>query len=381
DREETHLGPTRSVRLLEEEEKKHIALFRRYEEYLRTLMPEECERFDNLTKEPAKLLEILDCREKYPNAATHHFLFWLGTVFFEEYTVYLYEKLSEESSLIQPAWLSAHYTHWREEVQHVMTDAYHIAALNLSEEERYTWSRVFFTWLEENYEQFAGFHVPIQMIQEKYPELAEQLGEPSFVETPFFQDICQGPGFRQTRKASPCIPDLLKQKTEQGKTKSSTPTGRFSIAQAIISSPPPQEAPQPEESVPDRVRKAIAANPNAGIVFVQDDGTETFERYKDLWTRAEITLAGLRKLGCRKGDSAILQLRRNEDFLACLWGCFLGGMKAVPLALPTARHTLEEDRRKLLRIHELMDHPLVIVDESLREFLKEFELPETVQTA
>ncbi|SVD16945.1 uncharacterized protein METZ01_LOCUS369799, partial [marine metagenome] len=185
----------------------------------------------------------------------------------------------------------------------------------------------------------------------------------------------------QTRKASPCIPDLLQQKTDQGKTKSSTPTGRFSITQSIISSPPPQEAPQPEESVPDRVRKAIAANPNAGVVFVQDDGTETFERYKDLWTRAEITLAGLRKLGCRKGDSVIIQLRRNEDFLACLWGCFLGGMKAVPLALPTARHTLEEDRRKLLRIHELMDHPLVIVDESLREFLKEFELPKTVQTA
>ena len=72
-REKADLGPTRSIHLLEEEEKKHIALFQRYEEYLRTLKPEECERFDNMTKEPAKLLEILDCREKYPNTATHHF--------------------------------------------------------------------------------------------------------------------------------------------------------------------------------------------------------------------------------------------------------------------------------------------------------------------
>nr|VFK16370.1 MAG: hypothetical protein BECKLPF1236A_GA0070988_101445 [Candidatus Kentron sp. LPFa]VFK31682.1 MAG: hypothetical protein BECKLPF1236C_GA0070990_101465 [Candidatus Kentron sp. LPFa] len=138
-----HLPGSRSVELFDEEEIKHVRMFRRLADALKAKRPDVAARFDKYLADSFKTVWWHgDHAGNYPSVAIYHFIIWLHAVFFEEYSLYLYDVLKQGDN-IQPVWLSAHYAHMREETQHVITDMAYLDQLDLDEETRKQWGRWF----------------------------------------------------------------------------------------------------------------------------------------------------------------------------------------------------------------------------------------------
>lgn len=175
-----HLPVSRSIELFEEEEVKHIRLFRRFADMLKAKRPDVV----GLLDKHLKIFEHAWWRDpagNYPSIEIYHFVNWLNAVLFEEYTLYLYDVLKQGHN-IQPAWLSAHYAHMREETQHVITDMAYLERLDLDDKTREHWGR---RVMEKQFKRFGeDMSMPIaatwKFLMELYPN-AEMLSP--FMET------------------------------------------------------------------------------------------------------------------------------------------------------------------------------------------------------
>ncbi|MGK7924825.1 MAG: AMP-binding protein, partial [Spirulina sp.] len=104
-----------------------------------------------------------------------------------------------------------------------------------------------------------------------------------------------------------------------------------------------------------------AAQTDARIYHLSEDGTEVVQSYRNLWDDATVIARGLQLAGVATGTLAILQLSQNTDLLAVLWGCILNGCIPVPLTPspglnPTA---------PLFSALELLENPIVLTDDRL----------------
>ncbi|HET9930866.1 MAG TPA: AMP-binding protein, partial [Polyangiaceae bacterium] len=147
--ERAALGGTRSIELLDAEEEKHIAMFRRYGEHLRRLRPElapDADRYLAAARE-----RLAETFRRLTTPLERHYANWVLIVFFEEYSLFMYRELLRDAPALQPVWLAIHRAHAREEAQHVQTDAAYLAALRVSEEQRYAWSRGIFDALAADF--------------------------------------------------------------------------------------------------------------------------------------------------------------------------------------------------------------------------------------
>jgi acyl transferase domain-containing protein/acyl-CoA synthetase (AMP-forming)/AMP-acid ligase II len=116
-----------------------------------------------------------------------------------------------------------------------------------------------------------------------------------------------------------------------------------------------------------------AANPERGIVFIQDDETEIRLSYADVLERAETRLAGLRAAGIVPGAPVLLVFNGSIDFVVTFWACMLGGIVAVPLSYPTSFVQANNPLTKLQGIWEQLDKPPVLSEKRFAERLGELE--------
>ena len=86
----------KSIEMLYQEEIKHIALFDRYASILRDRHPEWVPDFEQAFEPYKPALMNPYNWNAYPSGEVQHYFFWLKTLFFEEYTIYLHEVLKEE---------------------------------------------------------------------------------------------------------------------------------------------------------------------------------------------------------------------------------------------------------------------------------------------
>ena len=176
-RESAQLGPTRSVKLLSDEEEKHIQLFRRVARHLVAQRPQMAERLEALAQDTyAAIRRGLD-DTRQGDARTFHYLSWLRILFFEEYTVHFHQGLAETDG-VQPAWLAAHAMHRREEVQHIVTDVRYLEALDLSEGERYRLSAVFVRDMIEDFDRQFAVEGARRLVESVYPEVRVMRDDP-----------------------------------------------------------------------------------------------------------------------------------------------------------------------------------------------------------
>ncbi|MDH6624461.1 nonribosomal peptide synthetase DhbF [Streptomyces sp. LBL] len=126
-------------------------------------------------------------------------------------------------------------------------------------------------------------------------------------------------------------------------------------------------------TLPEALLRAAEAGPQGEVVHVRADGTQVRRSYASLYGEATRVLGGLRGRGLVPGDAVILQCEDNEDFLAALWGCVLGGFVVVPLTVPHSYDTPSAARAKLVGVHGMLGRPWVITsgrhESALRTFL------------
>ncbi|WP_437535241.1 thioester reductase domain-containing protein [Sorangium sp. So ce726] len=198
---------TRSMTLLREEEEKHVLLFRRYAEHLRRQKPELVARFDEYIA-PCVAAHRRSVHLFDVEGAGAHYLFWLYAVFFEESSIHLYDQLLPDAGRMKPAWLAVQAAHRQEEIQHVVTDAAHLAALNLTHEARLRLSRLWFRSLFEEFGRISGLEAVADLLADVHPVEAQAVLSPLRMYSLFFPNLLHGQAFARTREAAPYLLQL-----------------------------------------------------------------------------------------------------------------------------------------------------------------------------
>jgi acyl-CoA synthetase (AMP-forming)/AMP-acid ligase II/NAD(P)-dependent dehydrogenase (short-subunit alcohol dehydrogenase family) len=122
----------------------------------------------------------------------------------------------------------------------------------------------------------------------------------------------------------------------------------------------------------DTLRRSAERSPDRAIKYVEQDKSTTTQSYRELIEDAERVLAGLRKLGLVPGDRALFQFKSNREFLAAFWGCVLGGMIPVPMAVAPTYTEPNSAAQKLMAAWQMLGRPIVLTANDLAPSLREF---------
>ncbi|MBW4630462.1 MAG: amino acid adenylation domain-containing protein [Iphinoe sp. HA4291-MV1] len=106
--------------------------------------------------------------------------------------------------------------------------------------------------------------------------------------------------------------------------------------------------------------RAAKHSPTKEIVYIQSNGSEISQSYRDLLEEAQRILAGLRKLGLKPQSKVIFQLEQNQDFIPAFWGCVLGGFVPVPVAIAPTYSQDNSATRKLENAWHMLGRPIVL---------------------
>ncbi|MCW5313965.1 SDR family NAD(P)-dependent oxidoreductase [Nostoc sp. KVJ3] len=105
-----------------------------------------------------------------------------------------------------------------------------------------------------------------------------------------------------------------------------------------------------------------ACHESKGITYIQNDESEYFQTYKDLYNDALNILNGLYQYGLKSGDKVIFQIGKNQDFIPALWGCFLGGIIPVPLTTAPNYDLDNAAVKKLYNVWQVLEKPVIFSD-------------------
>ena len=146
---------------------------------------------------------------------------------------------------------------------------------------------------------------------------------------------------------------------------------------AISHGEPLQHAENAPKTLVEVLQRAAEQSTN-GIIYIQSDGSEKIQSYRELWEDAQRILAGLKKLGLKPQDKVIFQLENNQDFISAFWGCVLGGFVPVPISISPNYNQINNTTSKLQNVWQMLEKPLVLTSASLcpqiHDFLKLFNL-------
>lgn len=131
---------------------------------------------------------------------------------------------------------------------------------------------------------------------------------------------------------------------------------------AIIHGPALVEQENEPVILHDVLVRAAKEAPNKGITYIDADGNEQFQSYPELLTEAQRVLTGLRNLGLKAGDKVILQIEKNENYIPIFWGCVLGGIVPLGLAIAAAYNSVNAAVTKLHNIWKMLERPIILAD-------------------
>ncbi len=126
----------------------------------------------------------------------------------------------------------------------------------------------------------------------------------------------------------------------------------------------PGDAPQ---TLTQALIRSATERADSGVTYVAYDGSEWSESYAGLLDRARRILAGLQRRGLGPGDRALLQIDALEDHYAAFWACILGGIAAVPVAVPPSYRERNGVVEKLFGAWQLLGQPPVLASNELVE--------------
>ena len=83
------------------------------------------------------------------------------------------------------------------------------------------------------------------------------------------------------------------------------------------------------------LRRTATASLVRGITFISaDDSRGQLLSYAELLEGAALHLGAFQAMGIRQGEPLLMQVAELHDHILALWGCLLGGIAPVNIALP-----------------------------------------------
>ncbi|MGF1537807.1 MAG: SDR family NAD(P)-dependent oxidoreductase [Elainellaceae cyanobacterium] len=101
-----------------------------------------------------------------------------------------------------------------------------------------------------------------------------------------------------------------------------------------------------------------AARTQSVIRYLQADGSEVVQSYRELWGDAARIAAGLAAQGLGPGDFVVLHLQAGADLITAFWGCVVRGCVPVPLSPQPAADPLAP----VLSALQLLESAVVLSD-------------------
>ena len=148
---------------------------------------------------------------------------------------------------------------------------------------------------------------------------------------------------------------------------SELPNGRPSVSEGEPLRRAKDEPATLGEALVRAARGAVDAvdSVDAGVLYIEDDGSESFQSYGDVLADAEGMLSGLRGLGLVPGDPVMFQLEQNAQFVTAFWACTLGGFVPVPVTIPPTWEPSHSGVEKLVNAWRMLDGPPVLAGDAL----------------
>lgn len=114
------------------------------------------------------------------------------------------------------------------------------------------------------------------------------------------------------------------------------------------------------------LQQAAIHSSNKGIIYIEEsDGKQSVQFYPALLEEAQRILGGLRKIGLKPQDKVILQISKNQDFIAAIWGCWLGGFVPIPIAIAPTYSEFNGTVSKLHHAWQMFDRPIILTNQKL----------------
>ncbi|MCU0757895.1 MAG: non-ribosomal peptide synthetase [Steroidobacteraceae bacterium] len=104
------------------------------------------------------------------------------------------------------------------------------------------------------------------------------------------------------------------------------------------------------------------------LTYIEGEDRERALPFATLHARALGLLHHLQAMGAAPGDTLVLFLNDNEQFVDAFWAAILGGIVPVPVAVGIS----DEHRRKLLRIARQLGRPFLYTDRKAYERISQF---------
>ncbi|MBB2910394.1 acyl-CoA synthetase (AMP-forming)/AMP-acid ligase II/short-subunit dehydrogenase involved in D-alanine esterification of teichoic acids [Streptosporangium becharense] len=137
--------------------------------------------------------------------------------------------------------------------------------------------------------------------------------------------------------------------------------------EAIVHGPPLEPPGDAPATLQEALIRAATRWPGRGTTYVLPDGGQDRQTYAELLQEALRVLRGLRELGVRPGDAALLQCADSRSFVTAFWACVLGGVLPTPVGPAPGYGRENAVTRKLRSAWRLLDHPVIVTDDELRD--------------
>ena len=129
----------------------------------------------------------------------------------------------------------------------------------------------------------------------------------------------------------------------------------------------PEDAPQ---TLTAALIQTATRYKDKGITYISTKGENEFQTYSSLLDEAKCVLNGLQNQGLQPGDRVILQIASLRDYFPTLWGCILGGIQPVTVAIALTYTEKNAIVNKLYNTWQLLDRPCILASDSLIEPLE-----------
>lgn len=122
----------------------------------------------------------------------------------------------------------------------------------------------------------------------------------------------------------------------------------------------------PSLTLPDVLQRASDIHGDLYIGYIDENGIENRQTYRELLEEASRKAGGLQFLGLKPGDKAIIATQNNRETITLLWACFLAGVVPTVLQPPMTFSGYNPAVVKLMNVFAQFDEPFVFFSENLK---------------